>query len=311
MAAGTGKKMRWGLEYALLCLLLVFVRLAPERWWRSAGRWLGGWIHGTVGYRRRVVQGNLLNAFPDLGQSEIDNITVSTYQRLGETLFEFLALPGWDSAEITNRVVGLDIAELKELHDQGRGAILMTGHFGNWELLGAAVAAAGIPIQVVARTQTNPWSDRLQNRIREQSGLRVLKAETSVRDIVKAVRRGEFVAMLPDVDAGTDGVFVDFLGRQASTPRGVAYFAWKLGCPIVTRFARSDGNGRYHIIDTGNIVPDADQDEQTAVHSLTTAMLANLETAVRSQPDHYLWLHRRWKSRPPTESNVQQEGTSP
>ncbi len=310
MAAGTGKKMRWGLEYGLLCLLLVFVRVTPERWWRSAGRRLGGWIHGTVGYRRRVVQDNLRHAFPEWDQDKIDSTSVATYRRLGETLFEFLALSGWSTDEISSRVVGLDIAELKALHEQGRGAILMTGHFGNWELLGAAVAAAGIPIQVVARTQSNPWSDRLQNRIRDKSGLRVLKAETSVRDIVKAVRRGEFVAMLPDVDAGADGVFVDFFGCQASTPRGVAYFAWKLGCPIVTRFAQSDGDGRYRIIDTGNIIPDANQDEQTAVHSLTTAMLANLETAVRSQPDHYLWLHRRWKTRPPAESNAPQEGTS-
>jgi len=308
MAAGIGKRCRWALEYAALCGVLVYVRLTPDRVWRATGRRFGQWIHDCVGYRRSVVRENLAAAFPEISNTDLNKLSVATYRHLGETLCEFLAMSGWNSRTVAGRIEGLDLGELKALHAEGQGAILMTGHFGNWELLGAAVAAAGLPIHVVARSLSNPWTDRLQNRIRERSGLSVLKADTSVREIVKAVRRGEFVAMLPDVDAGEDGVFVDFMGRPASTPRGVAYFAWKLRCPIVTKFLVAGADRRYRTIDAEMFVPESGDDESTAVKKITQTMIANLEAAVRQQPDHYLWLHRRWKTRPSPNSGGSQEG---
>ena len=293
------KRWRWTLEYLLLTAVLALVRCLPERWWRGLGRGLGVFVNRRLGFRRAVVTDNMRRGFPELGVGEIDALCDSFYENLGETMLEFFAMSGWDKDEILARVDHEALAPIHELHRQGRGAILVTGHYGNWELLGAAASAAGIPMSVVARTQSNPWVDGLQNRIRERSGMRVIKADASVREVIRAVRRGEFVAMLPDVNAGDDGVFVDFLGRPASTPRGVAYFAWKLRCPLVTAFLECDGDGT-HTIRPGTVLePDPDQDEETAVRDLTQALIDSLGTQIRARPELYFWVHRRWKTRPP------------
>lgn len=299
MKPGPGRRFRWALEVALLRAFQLLVRVLPEPAWRALGRGLGRLVGGPLGYRRRVVDENLRAAFPELGAAERAAVAAGMFRRLGEALCEFFALGHWSRQEILDRVPELDLTELERLRGEGRGAILMTGHFGNWELLGAAAAARGIPLHVVARSQSNPWADALQNRIRARAGLRVIKAERSLREVVRAVRHGEFVAMLPDVNTPGDGVFVDFLGRPAATPRGVAYFAWKLDCPVFAKFLRARGDGTHEALDTPTLHPDRNKDEARAVQELTQAMTANLEACIRAHPDHYLWVHRRWKTRPP------------
>ncbi|HPF35034.1 MAG TPA: lysophospholipid acyltransferase family protein [Candidatus Krumholzibacteria bacterium] len=307
MTPGLEKRMRWGLEVALLRGFQLLVRVLPEPAWRALGRGLGRLAGDGFGYRRQVVDDNLRAAFPLLDAAERRAIAASMFRRLGESLCEFFALGRWSRDEILAHVPELDIAELEALRDQGRGAILMTGHFGNWELLGAAAAARGLPIHVVARTQSNPWADALQNRIRERAGMRVIKAESSLREILRTVRGGGFVAMLPDVNTPGDGVFVDFLGRKAATPRGVAVFAWRLGCPVFSRFLLARGDGTHAGLPMPTLHPDGNKDEAPAVYELTRAMAANLEACVRAHPDHYLWVHRRWKTRPPEESAKETE----
>ena len=293
------KRLRWAVEYLLLWLVLAVVRALPERAWRRLGRRLGSWIHHGLRFRRGVVRDNMIRAMPERTPAELDALADAFYLHLGETMLEFCAMAGWTPGDVLDRVDHQALAPIHGLRRQGRGAILVTGHYGNWELLGAAAAAAGIPMSVVARTQSNLWVDSLQNRIRERSGMRVIKADASVREVVRAVRRGEFVAMLPDVNAGDDGVFVDFLGRPASTPRGVAYFAWKLGCPLVTAFLVRDGDGT-HTIRAGTIIePNPQQDEETAIRELTQALADSIGAQIRNRPEFYFWVHRRWKTRPP------------
>ena len=130
----------------------------------------------------------------------------------------------------------------------------------------------------------------------------MIKADASVRGVLRAVKDGEFVVMLPDVNAGDDGVFVDFMGRAASTPRGLAYFAWKLNVPVVPAFMVRQPDDRHVLHVTAPIEPDPSMDEASAVLSLTRAFTIRLEGFVRQYPDHWLWLHRRWKTRPPGET---------
>ena len=165
--------------------------------------------------------------------------------------------------------------------------------------MGAALAAHGHPLSVVARSQSNPWVDRLQNDVRARAGMSVIKADESIRRLVRTLRDGGLVAMLPDVNAGDDGVFVPFMGRLASTPRGLAYFAWKLDCPIVPMYCVRQPDGRHVGHVTEPILPDPGQDEETAVRDLTRRHTERLETFVRRHPDHWFWVHRRWKTRPP------------
>lgn len=304
------RRLRWLVEYLFLAALYGVARLLPEALLRRCGRGLGRLAWHLARRRRRVVRDNLAHAFPGWTPAQREATARAAFRQLGETLAEFLLLARWSREEIRRRVRFPDDHPLADLHRAGRGALLASGHFGNWELLGAAVAARGYPLAVVVRTQSNPWVDRLQNRIRERAGLRVIRADASVRHLVRTVRKGGFVAMLPDVNAGDDGVFVDFLGRPASTPRGLAYFAWKLRCPVVTAVLERRPDGCHEAVFAPLLAADTEAPEETAVRDLTQRVADVLAAAVRRRPDHYYWVHRRWKTRPPAERAAGEEGVT-
>lgn len=295
------KKILWALEYAFLCLVFALASILPERWLETLGRGLGRFVFRHVGARRQVVLDNLEHAFPERDVLSLWDLAERIYANLGVNIFAFFALARFTPARIRARVRLENTDYLDGLRDAGEGALLMTGHFGHWELLGAAVSAYGYPTKYLVRTQSNPWADRLQNKIRNRAGLGVIRADASVRQLVRHVREGGYVGVLPDANAGDDGVFVDFLGRQASTPRGLAYFAFKLKCPIVPVFLVRQADGTHVARFHDPILADPDWDEPTAILQLTRAYTDVLADMVRAHPDHYFWIHRRWKTRPPGE----------
>lgn len=181
----------------------------------------------------------------------------------------------------------------------GSGALLVSGHYGNWELMGASVTARGYPVKFLIKTQSNPWVDRLQNETRAAAGLGVIRPGLALREMVHVLRRGEFIGLLGDQDAGRDGLFVDFLGRPASVFRGPAYLAYRLGCPIIFGHINRLPNGQHRVTFEPPLFADPDWDEPTAIARLTEAHVRTLERVIRSAPEHYWWLHRRWKTRPP------------
>lgn len=299
--AGALKRLQWGSEYVLLRAAFSMTRRLSDDRLRRLGRGLGRFAFRTVGYRRRVADTQLAAAFPALGPVERRDLALRVYEQIGTSLLEFMTLGDRGPEGLRDQVRFEGLEHLTPFLESGRGVILTTGHFGNWEIMGAALAAQGWPLNVVARSQSNPWVDALQNDVRRRAGMRVIKADESIRRLVRALRDGELVAMLPDVNAGDDGVFVPFLGRLASTPRGLAYFAWKLDCPIVPMYCVRQPDGRYVGHVTAPILPDPGQDEETAVRELTRRHTERLEDFVRRHPDHWFWVHRRWKTRPAEE----------
>ncbi|MBU0742569.1 lysophospholipid acyltransferase family protein [bacterium] len=298
------KKILWALEYALLCLVFALASILPESWLEKLGGALGRFVFRHVGARRQVVLDNLAHAFPDRDVLSLWDLAERIYANLGVNLFAFFALARLTPARIRARVRLENTGYLDGLRAAGEGALLMTGHFGHWELLGAAVSAYGYPTRYLVRTQSNPWADRLQNKIRARAGLGVIRADASVRQLVRHVRSGGFVGVLPDANAGDDGIFVDFLGRPASTPRGLAYFAYKLGCPIIPVFLVRQADGTHVARFHDPLRMDPAWDEQEAVLELTKSFTDVLSGVVREHPDHYFWIHRRWKTRPPAERSA-------
>ena len=306
------KKIKWALEYGLLCATFAVVRLMPEHRVEAAGRALGAFVFRHGGFRRAVVLDNLAHAFPELETADREDLAERVYRHLGATLFGFFSMARATPERVRARVRLENTAALDALRDAGRGALLMTGHFGNWELLGAAVSANGYPTRYLVRTQSNPWVDALQNRIRARAGLGVIRADaSSVRQLVRHVRDGGFVGVLPDVNAGDDGVFVDFFGRQASTPRGLAHFAVKLKCPVIPVFLVRQEDGTHVARFHEPLHPDPDLAPDEAVRVLTQAFTDVLARTIRAHPDHYFWVHRRWKTRPPQERGPEPRQESP
>ncbi len=303
------KRIKWALEYALLAAAFALACLLPERWVAASGRALGGFVFKHVGLRRGVVLENLGRAFPDRPPLALWDLAERVYRHLGATLFGFFTLGRLTPARVRARVRLENTGDVDALREAGRGALLMTGHFGHWELLGAAVSAYGYPTRYLVRTQSNPWVDALQNRIRARAGLGVIRADaSSVRQLVRHVRDGGFVGILPDVNAGDDGVFVDYLGRQASTPRGLAHFAIKLKCPVIPVFLVRQEDGTHVARFHDPLHPDPDLPHEEAVRALTQAYTDVLADVVRAHPDHYFWVHRRWKTRPPHERGTAAPG---
>ncbi|RPJ41678.1 MAG: lipid A biosynthesis acyltransferase, partial [Candidatus Latescibacterota bacterium] len=184
---------------------------------------------------------------------------------------------------------------------EGRGAILFTGHYGNFDLFAATIAARGYPLSVVVQKQRNSLVEARLTLTRERMGERVIARGGGAREILRALERNEFIAILGDQDAHEGGVFVDFFGRPASTPRGPARLARLAGAPLVFAVLERVEDGTHVARIEDPIYPEAGSDEEAEVVRLTTAVTRLLEGAVRRRPDHYLWVHRRWKTRPPGE----------
>jgi len=184
---------------------------------------------------------------------------------------------------------------LQLIKNQGKGAVLITGHFGSWELMGAYLANEGWPIDYLVGEQHNLKVNKLMNQHRAMFGIGLIELGVAARGVFKAVRAGRMVAMLSDQDAGSDGVVVSYLGRPASTPKGPAAFALKTGAPLIFGCIVRDGWRQRIFVEPPLEIPHSG-DKDDDVRRLTQAYTQLLEKYVSQYPDHWFWPHRRWKS---------------
>ncbi|MBU2500337.1 lysophospholipid acyltransferase family protein [bacterium] len=293
---------RQWLDFALLYLLFILVRPFPWTWLQAWGRGIGSLVWRVFRYRRGVVLANLEQAFPDLDRPGRERLAEEFFRNLGMTLMEFLAFPRLKREDFVRLVDIHGLEHVDALVEAGGGALFVTGHFGNWELMAARSAAAGYRVTAAAKTQSNSRVDRIQNDIRRKAGVGVLRTDSGVRGMLRALRDGQMVALVADQDAGGDGYFTRFLNREASVFRGPAFFSWRTGVPVVTVFIFRLPDGRHRVEVEEPVYPDPAWDEATAVAKLTEHHVRRLEAAVRRAPELYFWTHRRWKTRPPAEA---------
>ncbi len=285
------------LEYGLVLLARGFDRVVGARLSGRLAAALGRFAYRRLGIRRRVVEQQLRDAFGDRDERWIGRVAAASYEHLGQEAMMLLRLSrlGRDEVIAATEVRGLEA--LRQAVESGAGAILVTGHLGNWEIGGASVAARGVPLDVVAQRQANPHIDRLINQARERLGMTVIRRGGATKASLRSLRKGRAVALVADQDARSRGVFVPFFGRPASTHRGPAVLASRTGAPVFmgTAVRRADGGYRVTIRPVPMPVA-ADAEEQADL--LTAELAAALEAAVREEPGQYLWHHRRWKTRP-------------
>ncbi|MFQ5551709.1 MAG: lysophospholipid acyltransferase family protein, partial [Gemmatimonadales bacterium] len=181
---------------------------------------------------------------------------------------------------------------------EGRGVVLVTGHFGNWEITGATLAANGLPMDVVIRSLTNRRLDRYVREVRTRLGMRVIDRTSAWDRLLARVRAGRIVGLAADQDAHRDGVFVPFFGQLASTHRAPALLAIRGGATLFVVGVRRVGPRRYEFwckrLDVAG-----PRDVREHVLELTRGWMGELERQVRVSPEQYFWHHRRWKTRPP------------
>jgi Kdo2-lipid IVA lauroyltransferase/acyltransferase len=291
--------LRHRVEYAAFRFARWLLVLLPEPVSLGVGEMLG-WLAGDVlRIRRTVVDQNLARAFPDRSPRWRRRVAGASFRHLGRegvSTFRLGSVPTERLLEATE-VVGLE--GLQRGLAKGRGAIVVTGHLGNWEIGGAALAVRGVPVDAVALVQANRLFDRDLVETRARLGVRVITRGAAPKEVLRTLAGRRVAALVADQNARGAGVFVDFFGHPASTFRGPALFSLRTGAPLFLGVAlrTSRHPQRYRIV-LEEVAIEPSGDLEADVLALTVAHVGALERWVRRAPDQYFWQHKRWKTRP-------------
>jgi Kdo2-lipid IVA lauroyltransferase/acyltransferase len=242
---------------------------------------------------------NLKLAFPEWPESARRRVLVRTFRNLGRMLADFASFPRLNRNNIERLIVYDGFEHYAQARDQGRGVIFLTGHFGNWELSSFAHSLYGYPLNFTVREMDNPRLDALITKYRTLSGGRPVEKNDFARRALQALKQGEAVGVLMDTNMlPAEGIFVDLLGRPACTTTAPARLARKTDAALVLGLAIWDSTlGRYRL--RFEPVPwIAHEDAEEEIRLNTAHFTKLLESYIRRYPDQWLWVHRRWKTRP-------------
>jgi KDO2-lipid IV(A) lauroyltransferase len=289
------------IEYLLARGLEALVSAAPESVSDRFASRVGSAAHSPLGIRRATVEANLRRAFPNASEEWLNRTGRGAFRHLGREAAAMLRLARLDAAAIRARTDVEGWVEFEAAAREGRGAILATGHFGNWEIGAATVAARGLPMSAIVKRQSNPLVDARLDSTRRRLGVETIDQREAPRAVPRALRAGKVVGIVADQDAWDAGVWVPFFGHPSSTHRGPALFALRLGAPIFAAAAyRIPGALRYRVT-FERVIPRRTDSLESDIVQLTADLTARLEAAIRMAPEQYFWFHKRWKSLPPTE----------
>ena len=254
---------------------------------------------------RERSMGNLRRSFPDMPQRKLVDLARRSMQQLVMLGVEVL---------FTTRLIRLDTyaryCELENFQESlglllrpGKGLIMLTGHYGNWEILGYVLATLGFETTAVARPLDNPYVNRWLLGVREKQGQRILDKKGAVNEVTDLLEAGKAVGFIADQNAGTKGMFVDFFGRLASTYKSIGLLAMRYEVPVVIGYARRV-NDRFHFkLGAQDVIyPEQWKSQDDPLRYLTQRYTKAIEDIVRQDPGQYLWVHRRWKTRPKGET---------
>ncbi len=277
-------------EYFLLTALGFFLASLPKGWEARLGRKLGGLYYRISFFRRRVAETNLRLTKLDPGPAKV------SFENVGLTMAEFARFRRLDKRFFETHIDGTDLAHLHEAVKASTGAVLVTGHFGNWELLGAFIRQSGFPLDVVVKEQRNPFVDRWIDKSRMRQGVGIIKTGVAIRAVVRSISEGRLVAFVSDQYVGEDGTIVNFMGLPTTVSKGPAAFAVRLGIPIVVGFLVRTASWKFKLVAFPALWPNVSANREEEILRLTQAYTSRLEELVRKHPDHYLWMHRKWKN---------------
>lgn len=292
--------VRTYVEFAVAWLVLHGVRLLPRWLALKGGQAVGAIAYAVLPHLRRHAEANLQLAFPELPETERQRIKRGTFRNLGRLLGEVSQFPKLNRQNIESVVSYVGLENYLNAVATGRGVILLTGHIGAWELSVFAHSIYGHPMSFLARRVDNPLVERLAEANRTRFGNRSIDKKNSVREVLKTLKAGGVVGILADLNASREeGVFCDFFGIPACTTAGVATLALRTGAIVLPGYIVWDEAAKIHrlhfekpveTISTGN----RDEDVQTNTANYAKA----IEAVVRRYPDQWLWIHRRWRTRP-------------
>ncbi len=287
------------IEFFFFSLLLFLIRLFPFRTVQRMGGAFGSFMYSVIGIRKQLVLDNLIHAFPEKSPEEIHDIALASYKNLFTAYFEILYLDKLSEATIRSMISFPDADKMKEVMSRGKGVIILTGHYGNWEL-----CALSVPLfvpqsyTIIVQNQRNPYVNNFMTCMRTRFGTKLLVMERALRESLRALSNNEGVALIADQSGPESGIYVEFFGRQASTHQGPAVFQARTGAPMIMLMLVREGPEKFRIdmeeIDTQHLGgTDAEK-----IELITRRHVKALERFIVNRPDHWLWMHKRWKHSP-------------
>jgi KDO2-lipid IV(A) lauroyltransferase len=252
--------------------------------------------------QRKIAYENLRNAYGDeLSDIQMRKIIRSNYLHFALVWLDFVKLPrivntsNWQNYF---QVEGLEFA--RKALKEGKGIIFVTGHVGNWEVLGCAFDFFFHPLHSIAKHLKNPFVDRFLTRLREEGRQKIIFTENASREIIRVLRNNKLLGILVDQNARENNIFVDFFGQKAATTRSVATISLKMGAPIIMIFLRrTDRKYKFKITLSKPIQIERTGNLEKDILSLTQRYTTIIESRIREHPHEWLWMHRRWKTKPP------------
>ncbi len=293
------------LEYSAVRLLLGGLGVLPRNVARRVGVGVAMLARPLLGRLNQYGRQNLKIAFPELSETETLGLMREQYRSLGRLMAEFAQMSGYSASRVTGEVMRYDgLEHYLAARDKGRGVLVLTGHLGAWELSSFVHSLLGYPMGMVIRRLDNPLVDDLVNGIRCMHGNRILHKDDFARGLLRAMHAGETVGILMDTNmTPPQGLFVPFFGKQACTASGLARVARKTGAAVIPGFLLWNEDESRYVLHFGAELDLQHTDDAEADALANTAMFARVtEGYVRQYPGQWLWLHRRWKTRPPGEA---------
>ena len=293
------------LQYIGLRLVTMSLHCWPVELNLEAAKLLGNIMYAIDKKHRDRALGNLRRSFPEMPEQRRQEMARRSMQQLFMLFVEVL---------FTTRLVRVDtIARVLELGDFGdvlrmlihrqTGVIMLTGHYGNWEVLGYALATLGFETTSIARPLDNPYVNEWLTGVRERKGQKIIAKKGASGEVTAVLEGKGVVGFIADQNAGPKGVFVDFFGRKASTYKSIALLAMQYQVPIVIGYARRlNDRFRFKMGTQDVIYPSEWNDQPDPMRYITQRYTRAIEDFVRDDPGQYLWVHRRWKTRPKGEA---------
>jgi Kdo2-lipid IVA lauroyltransferase/acyltransferase len=292
--------MRYKLEYAPVWLIVNVFRLLPRGVARCFGIGISYLVYLLHGRLRRVSMRNLEMAMPEKTERERRKIIRGVFRTLGRQLADFCQFGSYTPENIESLAVYEGFENFQKAESRGKGVLFLTAHLGGWEIGAFAHALHGHPMQVVMRPLDNPYLDKLVRRSRTLHENQTFEKNEFARGLLAAMRNGETVGVLMDQNmTPPQGVFVDFFGIPAYTASGIARVAMKTDAAVVPAFTIWDPvlrKYRVHFDPAVTLIRTGDVEADVVAN--TAKFTKVIEGFVRKYPDQWLWVHKRWKTRP-------------
>jgi len=285
------RRFRFILEYLLLLLIII---ISMPFSWQSLpylGKFLGTILYFILKIRQTVATENIKSSL-GLSDNKAREIALSSFISISTTILEIahLGLKYHNNPSKFIRFSRFDVFERAK--NEGKGAILLSAHYGNWEIMASVIAIKDYDVRAIVKRQANPYVENLFTKLRNRYGIKVIYMEDSAREIIKLLKRNIFVCILADQHAGDSGIMADFFGRKASTWGQIGRIAQMVNSPIIIGFdMRLVNNSHFAIIDDLWYIYKRDNAE---IH-FSTEYNRRLENFIKLYPQQYLWMHRRWK----------------